>query len=65
MHTPPEGNIVNSLSQSNPIIFAKLAGRQEIRLKLKQGEGITGPKVYKFLNLASFYRRYFILIVLK
>ena len=45
MHTPPEKSIINSLNESNPIIFAKLSGRQEIRLKLKQGEGIMGPKV--------------------
>lgn len=45
MQTPPEANIINNLSESNPIMFAKLAGRQEIRLKLKQGEGVSGPKV--------------------
>lgn len=45
MQTSPEGNIINSLNESNPIMFAKLAGRQEIRLKLKQGESVSGPKV--------------------
>lgn len=45
IQTPPERNVINNLSQSNPIMFAKLAGRQEIRLKLKQGEGVSGPKV--------------------
>lgn len=45
IQTSPEGNIINNLSESNPIMFAKLAGRQEIRLKLKQGEGVSGPKV--------------------
>lgn len=45
MQTPPDGNFINNLSESKPIIFAKLAGRQEIRLKLKQGEGVSGPKV--------------------
>lgn len=45
MQNPLEGNIINNLSESNPIMFAKLAGRQEIRLKLKQGEGVSGPKV--------------------
>lgn len=45
MQTPLEANIINNLNESNPIMFAKLAGRQEIRLKLKQGEGVSGPKV--------------------
>lgn len=45
LHTPPEGNGVNNSNESNPIMFAKLAGRQEVRLKMKQGEGISGPKV--------------------
>ncbi|XP_076284575.1 autophagy-related 2 isoform X1 [Lasioglossum baleicum] len=52
--TPPEGNILNNLSGSNPIMFAKLAGRQEIRLKLKQGEGVSGPKVELEVTLGSF-----------
>lgn len=47
LHTPPEGNAVNNSNELNPIMFAKLAGRQEIRLKMKQGEGISGPKVNK------------------
>ncbi|KAG7200135.1 hypothetical protein KM043_000574 [Ampulex compressa] len=54
MQTPPEGNIINNLSESNPIIFAKLAGRQEIRLKVKQGEGVSGPKVELEVTLGSF-----------
>ncbi|XP_017890148.1 autophagy-related protein 2 homolog B isoform X2 [Ceratina calcarata] len=52
--TPPERNIINNLSESNPIMFAKLAGRQEIRLKLKQGEGVSGPKVELEVTLGSF-----------
>lgn len=28
-----------------PIIIAKLGGRQEVRLKMKKGENIQGPKV--------------------
>lgn len=50
MHTPPEANTTNNTNSNelNPIMFAKLAGRQEIRLKMKQGEGISGPKVNKF-----------------
>lgn len=45
MQTPPEKSMINNLSESNPIIFAKLSGRQELRLKLKHGEGVLGPKV--------------------
>ncbi|XP_053986087.1 autophagy-related protein 2 homolog B isoform X1 [Hylaeus volcanicus] len=52
--TPPDANIINNLSGSNPIMFAKLAGRQEIRLKLKQGEGVSGPKVELEVTLGSF-----------
>ncbi|XP_029036559.2 autophagy-related protein 2 homolog B [Osmia bicornis bicornis] len=54
MQTPPDGNFINNLSESKPIIFAKLAGRQEIRLKLKQGEGVSGPKVELEVTLGSF-----------
>ncbi|XP_043255081.1 autophagy-related protein 2 homolog A [Colletes gigas] len=53
MQTPPDGNIINNLSGSNPIMFAKLAGRQEIRVKLKQGEGVSGPKVKLEVTLGS------------
>lgn len=53
LHTPPEGNAVNNSNELNPIMFAKLAGRQEIRLKMKQGEGISGPKVNK--NFLSYF----------
>lgn len=51
MQTPPEKIPLNNFSESNPIIFAKISGHQEIRLKLKQGEGVPGPKVMslKFL----------------
>ncbi|KAH0569025.1 autophagy-related protein 2 homolog B [Cotesia glomerata] len=52
--TPPERNLINTLSQSNPIMCAKITGRQEIRLKLKQGEGILGPKVELEVTLGSF-----------
>ncbi|XP_015584958.1 autophagy-related protein 2 homolog B [Cephus cinctus] len=54
MQTPPEGSIINNLSESNPIMFAKLAGRQEVRLKVKQGEGVLGPKVDLEITLGSF-----------
>ncbi|KAK2581702.1 hypothetical protein KPH14_002189 [Odynerus spinipes] len=54
MQTPPEKNIINNLSESHPILFAKLAGRQEIRLKIKQGEGVLGPKVELEVTLGSF-----------
>ncbi|XP_078034719.1 autophagy-related 2 isoform X1 [Augochlora pura] len=52
--TPPEGNIFNNLNGSNPIMFAKLAGSQEIRLMFKQGEGVSGPKVELEVTLGSF-----------
>ena len=45
MQTPPDRNTINNSNESNPILFAKLTGRQEMRLKLKQGEGVVGPKV--------------------
>lgn len=45
MQTPPDRNMINNIIESNPIIFAKLSGRQEFCLKLKQGEGVVGPKV--------------------
>ncbi|KYQ51543.1 Autophagy-related protein 2 like protein A [Trachymyrmex zeteki] len=53
LHTPPDGNAVNNSNESNPIMFAKLAGRQEVRLKMKQGEGISGPKVELEITLGS------------
>nr|XP_012226127.1 PREDICTED: autophagy-related protein 2 homolog B isoform X1 [Linepithema humile] len=53
LHTPLEGNAANSPNESNPIMFAKLAGRQEVRLKMKQGEGVSGPKVELEINLGS------------
>lgn len=31
--------------ETKPILIAKLGGRQEVRLKLKKGENIQGPKV--------------------
>ncbi|XP_011503827.1 PREDICTED: autophagy-related protein 2 homolog A [Ceratosolen solmsi marchali] len=54
MQIPPDTNIINNLSESNPIVFGKLSGRQEIRLKLKQGEGVAGPKVEFMATLGSF-----------
>lgn len=54
LHTPPEGN-TNTVSESNPIMFAKLAGRQDIRLKIKQEEGVSGPKVNKCLKVAALF----------
>ncbi|KAF7991887.1 hypothetical protein HCN44_010688 [Aphidius gifuensis] len=47
-------NIFNNIFQSNPIICGKLTGRQELRLKLKQGEGILGPKVELEMTFGSF-----------
>ncbi|XP_032665002.1 autophagy-related protein 2 homolog A isoform X2 [Odontomachus brunneus] len=52
-HTPSEGNAANNVSESNPIMFAKLAGRQEMRLKIKQEEGVSGPKVELEITLGS------------
>lgn len=31
--------------EPDPILFGKLSGRHELRIKLKQGEGVVGPKV--------------------
>lgn len=58
MPTPPEKSAtLNNLNElNNPIIFAKLSGRQEIRLKLKQGEGIPGPKVRYYMHTYSLDR---------
>ncbi|XP_031784416.1 autophagy-related protein 2 homolog A [Nasonia vitripennis] len=53
MQTPPEKSIINNLNESNPIIVAKLSGRQEIRLKVKQGESVVGPKVELSVTLGS------------
>ncbi|XP_021929227.1 autophagy-related protein 2 homolog B-like isoform X2 [Zootermopsis nevadensis] len=39
--------------EPDPILFGKLSGRQEFRLKLKQGEGVQGPKVDLEVNLGS------------
>ncbi|XP_012255190.2 autophagy-related protein 2 homolog A [Athalia rosae] len=54
MQTPPERNMINNLSESDPIMFGKLAGRQEVRLKIKQGDGVLGPKVEIEVTLGSF-----------
>jgi hypothetical protein len=47
VQTPPEANNsnFNNSNESNPIMFAKLVGKQEMRLKMKQKEEILGPKV--------------------
>ncbi|XP_049811820.1 autophagy-related protein 2 homolog A [Schistocerca nitens] len=39
--------------EPDPVLFAKLAGRQELRVKLKQAEGVPGPKVDLELTLGS------------
>ncbi|KAE8748880.1 hypothetical protein FOCC_FOCC004474 [Frankliniella occidentalis] len=39
--------------EPDPILFGKLSGRHELRIKLKQGEGVVGPKVDLELNLGS------------
>lgn len=36
---------LDSKTEPNPILLSKLGGRQEIRLKLKRGENVQGPKV--------------------
>nr|XP_050867799.1 autophagy-related protein 2 homolog A isoform X1 [Vespula vulgaris] len=54
MQNYPDKNIINNLSESHPILFAKFAGRQEFRLKIKQGEGVLGPKVELEVTLGSF-----------
>ena len=46
--TTPHSNVSE---EPDPILFGKLAGRQEIRLKLKQSEGVAGPKVDMEVNL--------------
>lgn len=52
-----EGNEKSSSSnlslEPDPILFTKLAGRQEIRIKLKQNEVMSGPKVDLEINLGS------------
>lgn len=30
--------------EPDPILFGKLAGRHELRIKIKQGDGVVGPK---------------------
>lgn len=48
------GSAAPNLSlEPDPILFGKLAGRHELRIKIKQGEGVTGPKVDLELNLGS------------
>lgn len=47
---PPAPNL--SL-EPDPILFGKLAGRHELRIKIKQGDGVVGPKVDLELNLGS------------
>lgn len=44
---------LESKTEPNPILLSKLGGRQEIRLKLKRGENVQGPKVDLELNLGS------------
>ncbi|XP_020295971.1 autophagy-related protein 2 homolog B isoform X2 [Pseudomyrmex gracilis] len=53
VQTPLEGSTVNCSNESNLIMFAKLAGRQEVRLKMKQGEVVSGPKVELEITLGS------------
>ncbi|KAI5741739.1 hypothetical protein M8J76_016678 [Diaphorina citri] len=36
-----------------PVLFGKLVGRQELRVKVKQSEGIPGPKVDVEVNMGS------------
>lgn len=38
-------------SGSEPVLFGKLCGRQEVRLKLKQDDSVSGPKVYLLFKL--------------
>lgn len=44
------GGLTNSATpnlslEPDPILCGKLAGRHELRIKIKQGEGVAGPKV--------------------
>lgn len=50
-----EGNYLNNspTSSRSPILFAKVSGRQELGLKVKQGE-VSGPKVELEVILGSF-----------
>ncbi|KAI4495649.1 hypothetical protein M0802_008484 [Mischocyttarus mexicanus] len=54
MQNYPDRSLINNLSESHPILFAKFSGRQEFRLKMKQGEGVSGPKVELEITLGSF-----------
>ncbi|KRT81121.1 hypothetical protein AMK59_6232 [Oryctes borbonicus] len=44
----------NTDNQRHVIMFAKITGRQEIRIRLKQSESINGPKVSIETNFGSF-----------
>nr|CAD7433698.1 unnamed protein product [Timema monikensis] len=43
----------NLSTEANPILFGKLNGCQEVRLRLKQSEVVVGPKVDIEVNLGS------------
>ncbi|XP_063242394.1 autophagy-related protein 2 homolog A [Bacillus rossius redtenbacheri] len=40
--------------EARPVLCGKLAGRQELRVRLRQGEGVAGPKVDLELTLGAF-----------
>ena len=53
-NSSPCSPTVSNDGQLNPqtldsVMFAKLSGRQELRLKLKQNDAINGPKVINTL----------------
>ncbi|XP_066992632.2 autophagy-related protein 2 homolog A [Anabrus simplex] len=52
--SPHQDSTPSNLSlEPDPVLFGKLAGRQELRVKLKQTEGVHGPKVNLEINLGS------------
>lgn len=40
----PNTSAPNLSMEPDPILFGKLAGRHELRIKIKQGDGVVGPK---------------------
>ncbi|CAG2056493.1 unnamed protein product [Timema podura] len=53
--SPPSDPLPHSnlSTEANPILFGKLNGCQEVRLRLKQSEVVIGPKVDIEVNLGS------------
>lgn len=44
-----------------PILISRLSGQQELRLKLKQNEAVTGPKVYFHILLLNLYSALYVI----